>query len=146
MNLFTIGFAQKTASEFFKKISDNKIDLLIDIRLNNKSQLAGFTKGEDLEYFLKTICNCDYQHLLEFAPTKEILDDYRNKKISWIGYEDRFLPLIEDRKCVIGFNERFKNYNNICLLCSEPKANMCHRRLVAEAIAKHNDGVVIKHI
>lgn len=146
MLLFTMGFAQKSAKEFFSKISENKIDLLIDIRLNNKSQLAGFTKGDDLEYFLKTICNCDYQHLLEFSPTKEILDDYRNKKINWFQYEDRFIPLIESRKCAENFVERFKKYNNICLLCSEPKANMCHRRLVAEAIEKHNDGIVIKHI
>lgn len=146
MILFTMGFAQKDAEQFFKKISDNKIDLLIDVRLNNKSQLAGFTKGNDLKYFLKVICNCGYIHLLEFAPTKEILDAYRKKEIDWAQYEERFVSLLESRKCTENFTERFKDYNNVCLLCTEPQADMCHRRLVAEAVSMHNDGVKVKHI
>ena len=146
MVVYTMGFAQKSAAEFFKNISDNDIDLLIDVRLNNKSQLAGFTKGDDLQYFLKVICNCGYEHLLEFAPTKEILEAYRKKQIEWIRYENKFAALIESRKCVENFKERFSGFNNICLLCSEPTANMCHRRLVAEAIAKHNEGIAIRHI
>ena len=93
MNLYTIGFAQKTASMFFELMKENNIDLLLDIRLNNKSQLAGFTKGQDLKYFLSEICNCDYIHYLYYAPTKDILDDYKHKKISWEQYEERYINL-----------------------------------------------------
>ena len=92
MKLYTIGFTQKSAREFFNKIKNNNIDLLIDIRLNNISQLAGFAKGKDLEYFLKEICNCEYAHDDVFAPTKELLDNYRANKVSWKEYENVFVP------------------------------------------------------
>ncbi len=90
MIIYTIGFTQKTAKQFFNHIHSNGIELLIDIRLNNSSQLAGFTKGADLKYFLSEICHCEYLHCIEFAPTKKILDDYRSKKISWAEYEKQY--------------------------------------------------------
>ena len=146
MIIYTIGFTQKTAKEFFNKIKDNKVNLLIDIRLNNVSQLAGFAKGKDLEYFLKEICDCEYAHDDIFAPTKELLDAYRAKKVSWNEYEKVFKRIMDER----GVNERFKKlymkYDNICLLCTEPTAEQCHRRLIAEHLKKNIENVEIIHI
>jgi uncharacterized protein YeaO (DUF488 family) len=127
-------------------LKDNKIDLLLDIRLNNKSQLAGFTKGEDLVYFLKEICGCDYEHNLDFAPTKEILDAYKSKQISWADYEMNYTTLIKERDAVEIFFNRYENYQNIVLLCSEPTADKCHRRLAAERIVESKPNTSIAHI
>ena len=146
MNLFTIGFTQKSAKTFFELIKTNHMDLLIDIRLNNKSQLAGFTKGEDLKYFLSEICGCEYVHCLEYAPTKEILDGYKQKHISWKEYEEKYNELIMKRGNHRNFQTKYAAYENICLLCSEPTAEHCHRRLAAELIAKHNPQVIITHL
>jgi len=134
MNIYTIGFTQKNAKTFFETIKKNNINLLIDIRLNNKSQLAGFSKGEDLQYFLPTICNCEYLYCPEFAPDTETLDLYKGKKISWNEYEVRYTKLINERNVVKQFFSRFNKYNNMVLLCSEPTAEQCHRRLLANMI------------
>lgn len=146
MIIYTIGFTQKTAKEFFNKIKDNKVNLLIDIRLNNVSQLAGFAKGKDLEYFLKEICDCEYAHDDVFAPTKELLDAYRAKKVSWNEYEKVFNGIMDQR----GVGERFKKlymkYDNVCLLCTEPIAEQCHRRLVAEHLNNNIGNIEIVHI
>jgi len=146
MTIFTMGFTQKNAQQFFELIKSNKIDLLIDIRLNNKSQLAGFTKGPDLAYFLKQLCNCEYSHCVDFAPTKEILDNYKKGTTTWIDYENSFIPLIEKRKIENLFVSQYSHFNNICLLCSEPTPQMCHRRLVADYLKNHIPKVSIKHI
>lgn len=147
MNLFTIGFTQKTAEQFFSLIEENQIELLVDIRLNNKSQLAGFTKGDDLCYFLRKICNCDYRYCEEYAPTKNILDRYKKKEISWSEYVLEYTPLMKSRKAPQKFIERFQNYNNVCLLCSEPTPEQCHRRLFAEMIKDvANEEIKIIHI
>lgn len=146
MVINTIGFTQKTAEDFFELIKKADVQLLIDIRLNNKSQLAGFSKGSDLVYFLKTICNCEYKHCDEFAPTKEILDDYKKKKITWDGYVEQFLLLMEKRGVIKRFMDRFGKYERVCLLCSEPTPEKCHRRLVAEMIAKDFPEVKIQHL
>ena len=98
INLFTIGFTQKSAKQFFDTLKKAGIKTVIDTRLNNISQLAGFTKKTDLEYFLKTIDNIDYVHLLDLAPTKDILDDYKKKKGDWETYEQKFLQLIAERQ------------------------------------------------
>lgn len=146
MNLFTIGFTKKSAKDFFELIKLYEIDLLIDIRLNNKSQLAGFTKGNDLEYFLKEICNCKYKHCLEYAPTKEILDNYKKSKITWETYENEYYLLMNERNNFKDFYKNYISYKNICLLCSEPTPEYCHRRLAAEMILKYNENIVLKHI
>ena len=144
MIICTMGFAQKNAKTFFELLKENKVEALIDIRLNNKSQLAGFTKGNDLEYFLPILCDCEYYHEIDFAPTKEILDSYKDKKTTWIEYENAFIPLIEERGIKALFDEKYRKYNCVCLLCSEPTPEQCHRRLVSEYVAKKND--IIKHI
>lgn len=146
MTIYTIGFAQKSAEQFFELLKKNDIEMLVDVRLNNKSQLAGFTKENDLKYFLKNICNCEYQHCIEFAPTKEILDNYKKGKIDWKQYVEQFIPLMKKRNAVELFYKRFERYNNVCLLCSEPTPVQCHRRLLAELIAQTDSNVTLKHI
>ena len=145
MKLYTMGFTQKTAKEFFDKIKDNKIQLLLDIRINNVSQLAGFAKGKDLEYFLNEICKCEYAHDITFAPTKELLDDYRAKKTSWQEYEVVFKDIMSERKIEDAF-KKYLAYDRVCLLCSEPTAVQCHRRLVAEYLKSKISNIEIIHI
>ena len=146
MTLYTIGFTQKTAKQFFELIRINKINVLLDIRLNNKSQLAGFTKGEDLEYFLFEISRCRYEHCLQYAPTKEILDDYRKKRITWNEYVERYNVLMNERNNYHRFFDAFSEEDHICLLCSEPTAERCHRRVLAEMIIHENPDTVLKHL
>ena len=132
--IYTMGFTQKSAEQFFMLIMKYNIDLLIDVRLNNQSQLAAFTKGKDLEFFLKTICKCGYSHELSFAPTKELLNDYKKGVIDWNGYVTVFQQLIEKRKMAEIFERKYKEFDRVLLLCSEPTPECCHRRLVAEAV------------
>lgn len=146
MIIYTIGFTQKSAEQFFEAIKMNKIEILVDVRLNNKSQLAGFTKGSDLSYFLKEICRTEYIHCVEFAPTKELLADYQKKNITWAQYEKQFDMILELRGDYEKFCSRFINYDRVCLLCSEPDAEHCHRRLVAEKIQSTDSLVSIVHI
>lgn len=146
MVLYTIGFTQKSAQQLFELIKSNNIDILVDIRLNNKSQLAGFTKGDDLRYFLKEICNCEYQHCIEYAPTKDILDGYKKKTISWDEYVRQYIPLMQKRNVVQKFAERFSKYRAVCLLCSEPTPEYCHRRLLSEMIIADYPAITVKHI
>ena len=143
MKIYTMGFTQKSAEVFFEKIKKNNIEILIDIRLNNQSQLAGFAKGKDLVYFLDRLCQCDYRHELKFAPDKELLDDYKKGRIDWDGYVPRFQKLIDNRSMVKLFQSRYSDYNSVLLLCSEPTPEQCHRRLLAEAIAKETGDEII---
>ena len=131
-SLYTIGFSGKNAKTFFSLLSSKEIKTLIDVRLNNVSQLAGYTKKNDLEFFLEKICNIKYLHLEILAPTKEILDGYKNKKISWNEYEEKYMTLINNRK----IENLLKNidFDHACLLCSEPTADRCHRRLAANKL------------
>jgi uncharacterized protein (DUF488 family) len=144
IDLFTIGFTKKKAETFFTKLKNVKVTKLIDIRLNNVSQLAGFTKKEDLIYFLKELCNCDYRHEPLLAPTKEILDGYKKKNIEWSEYEFQFNRLMEDREAykLVRPNELDK----ACLLCSEPTPDKCHRRLVAEYLKRYFKDIEIIHL
>lgn len=142
--LFTIGFTKINAQTFFSKIQKSGVTKLIDIRLKNVSQLAGFAKRDDLIFFLRELCNCDYKHVPFFAPTKEILDAYKNKQIDWNEYVHRFSRLIKDRK--IETKITLGELNNSCLLCSESTAEQCHRRLVAEYFKEKFGDIDIKHL
>lgn len=146
MKLYTIGFTKKSAKDFFEIIKHNNIQLLIDIRLNNKSQLAGFTKGNDLKYFLDVICKCDYTHEMCFAPTKEILDSYKKKTIDWNNYTSSYVALMKKRSAVKLFLNKFYKYEKVCLLCSEPVPDKCHRRLLAELIQEADSEIVVSHL
>jgi len=144
LNLYTIGFVKKSAEEFFGQLVKNNIKRVIDIRLNNKSQLAGYTKNKDLKYFLITIWNIDYIHKVEFAPTKELLNSYKKKLITWDDYEKKYNEILEERKILENID--YALFDNACLLCSEPTAKNCHRRLLAEYLAKHNKPINVIHI
>jgi uncharacterized protein (DUF488 family) len=142
--LYTIGFTKKKAEKFFELIKKNNIKYLVDIRLNNVSQLAGFAKRDDLKYFLKQICNCEYRHMPEIAPTKEILDGYKKKQISWDEYVVQYNTLIKKR--IIESKLSLSELDGSCFLCSEPTADMCHRRLAAEYLKKQYKELKIKHL
>ena len=142
--LYTIGYTKKSARTFFSALKSSKISLLLDIRLNNTSQLAGYTKKEDLEYFLETICSCSYKHLPQFAPTKEILDNYHNKRIAWLDYEKQFNALLGNRQPITVLD--INHIDHACLLCAEPTPEYCHRRLVAEYINEAISGITIQHL
>ncbi len=144
MTLFTMGFAGKPAEVFFRKLQQAGVRRLVDVRLNNVSQLAGFTKKQDIEFFLREIAGIAYVHRPGLAPTKEILDDYKKKRIDWPEYERRFNDLLNERRP----EEQLKQeeFGSACLLCSEPKADKCHRRLAAEYLAQKWGNVEIRHI
>lgn len=144
IDLFTIGFTKKTAQKFFEILKEAGIKRVIDTRLNNVSQLAGFTKKTDLQYFLKTIGDIEYVHLLELAPTKDILDEYKKKKGDWAIYEQKFLQLIEDRQIETQVSPEL--IKDACLLCSEAKPHHCHRRLVADYLNKKWGNINICHL
>lgn len=144
ITLYTIGFTKKNAKTFFSKLRSVGVKKLIDIRLNNVSQLAGFAKRDDLIFFLKELCNCDYKHMPIFAPTKEILDAYKKKQIDWDEYVRRFSRLIKDRN--IESKITTEELNNSCLLCSEPTPEKCHRRLISEYFKEHFEDIEIQHL
>ena len=144
ITLYTIGFTKKSARDFFSLLKKFGVKKIIDIRLNTTSQLAGFAKKDDLSYFLSEICQCKYQLLPEFAPTKDILDGYHEKKISWSEYELLFKKLIEERKP--GKFLSVSDLDNACLLCAEPTPDKCHRRLVAEYLKSIFPEIVVNHI
>ncbi len=128
MKIFTIGFTKKSAEVFFTRIQAADVRRLVDVRLNNVSQLAGFTKKNDLRYFTKTICNIEYLHLPELAPTAEILDAYKKQNGDWEVYERQFVDLMRSRD--IEHTASRALLDGACLLCSEEKPDHCHRRLV----------------
>jgi len=144
IELFTIGFTKKSAELFFESLKKNNIRTLIDIRLNNVSQLAGYTKKEDLKYFLKKICNINYLHITDLAPTDDILKQYRKKEINWIEYEAIFKDLLNTRHPENFIKPEQLDYS--CLLCSEHTATHCHRRLVAEHFKLIYKNINITHI
>lgn len=144
INLSTIGFTKKTASDFFELLKKAKIKCIIDTRLNNVSQLAGFAKKKDLKYFLKEIADIDYIHLLELAPTKDILDDYKKNKGEWSIYEKKFRELMIKREIEKKLDPEIMQ--DSCLLCSEAEPHYCHRRLVAEYLREQWGNINIRHL
>ncbi len=144
INLFTIGFTQKTAQEFFDTLVNAGVRRVIDTRLNNISQLAGFAKRKDLEYFLTKIGQIEYIHILDLAPTKDILDEYKKHGGDWDNYEKKFLQLISDREIEQKISPQI--FNDGCLLCSEAKPHHCHRRLVAEYLQNKWGNMNINHL
>jgi len=142
--LYTIGFTKKSAKKFFDLLKKNKVRKIIDTRLKSESQLSGFAKGTDLKYFAKEFFNIDYIHRLDFAPTKEILNSYRKKEITWDEYTIQYLKLLENRK--LDGKISFRDLNNSCLLCSEEKPDKCHRKLLAEFIKQKYPDIKIIHL
>jgi uncharacterized protein (DUF488 family) len=144
INLYTIGFTQKTAKKFFETLLNAGVTRIIDTRLNNVSQLAGFTKRSDLEYFLEKIGGIKYTHILDMAPTKEILDAYKKNNGDWEIYEKEFLKLMRERELDKKISPDI--LEGSCLLCSEAKPHNCHRRLVAEYLSEKLGNINISHL
>lgn len=144
IRIVTAGFTKKNAREFFTRLKSSGVKRLVDVRLNNTSQLAGFAKREDLAYFLDAILGVEYVHLPILAPTQEMLDAYKKSRGSWEEFEKRFLDLMAARE--IERNVDRAVLDDGCLLCSEEKPHHCHRRLVAEYLRDKWGGVKIEHI
>jgi uncharacterized protein (DUF488 family) len=144
VQLFTIGFTKKSARTFFGLLRDSGASGLIDVRLNNVSQLAGFAKRDDLEFFLKEICGMSYSHLTSLAPTQPMLDGYKKRGGDWTAYEADFLNLMRKRRIEETIDPIV--LDNTVLLCSEEKPHHCHRRLVAEYLQERWDDVEITHL
>lgn len=146
MKLYTIGFTQKTARQFFELIRQNNIQCLVDIRLRPSGQLAGFARKEDLPYFLEALADgCAYVHLPELAPTREILDSYRSGG-EWADYVKQFEALMDERGIPDQLDRSLFENAACCLLCSEATPEQCHRRLVAERLQLHWPGVEVIHL
>lgn len=143
MKLYTIGFTKTTAEHFFDRLKRSGTTKLVDVRLNNVSQLSGFAKRDDLKFFAETICAIGYRHVPKLAPTKEILDDFKKRKGDWSEYESKFLDLMAERK-IEELNK--DDLDGGCLLCSEDKPHHCHRRLVAEYLNDKWGDVQIVHL
>jgi uncharacterized protein (DUF488 family) len=143
MKLFTIGFTKTSAENFFSRLSKAHVRKLVDVRLNNVSQLSGFAKKDDLRYFSKTICGIEYEHFQELAPTQDILNEYMKSKGAWSVYADKFCDLMVRRKIE---NIDRSRLDGGCLLCSEDKPHHCHRRLVAEYLRGKWGDVEIEHL
>lgn len=142
--IYTIGFTRKSAEVFFNRLITNGVEKVIDVRLNNISQLAGFTKKDDLKYFLKTIGGISYEHQPLLAPTNELMGAYKSKKIAWPEFERQFRLLLWERQV----ETRIKpgTLDRACLLCSEASAENCHRRLAAEYFAEKDTGITVEHL
>ncbi|QDH61607.1 DUF488 domain-containing protein [Pandoraea pnomenusa] len=143
MKIFTIGFTQKSAEDFFTRLKRSGAKTLVDVRLNNVSQLAGFAKKDDLRFFTKNLCGMGYQHVPSLAPTKDMLDEYKKNGGEWDIYAKRFLDLMANRR--IEEMDR-SQLDGGCLLCSEDKPHHCHRRLVAEYLRSKWGDVEIEHL
>lgn len=144
IHTFTIGFTKKSAKSFFTKLHEAGVRRIVDVRLNNSSQLAGFAKRDDLEFFLKGLYDIEYVHLPELAPTKDILDEYKKNKGDWSVYEREFLELMDKRRIQDSVPKEL--IAGGCLLCSEHLPNHCHRRLVVEYLARHWGNIETTHI
>ena len=145
ITLYTIGFTKKSAERFFGLLRDNGVKQLVDIRINNSSQLAGFAKGKDLVFFVNEICHIPYQHIVDFAPTKELLDQWHKNEVTWTEYEEIYTKMLKDREIVKKYG--VKSFDGACFLCSEDTPEQCHRRLLAEYMKEHSkEEVRIVHL
>ena len=131
IDIYTIGFTKKGAEKFFELLRDASITRLVDTRINNRSQLSGFAKRDDLIFFLDELLDAEYIHDTDLAPTKELLDKWRNDEISWNKYEERFTELMTEREIEVKLDKSIFDDPTV-LLCSEHKPDHCHRRLVVE--------------
>jgi uncharacterized protein (DUF488 family) len=144
MKVFTIGFTKKNAEQFFACLKQPGLQRVLDTRLNNVSQLAGFTKKDDLRFFLREVGHIDYVHLPALAPTQAMLDAYKKNGGDWETYEKQFLALMAERRIETSIDKDL--VAGACLLCSEATPHHCHRRLVAEYLRGKWGDVDIQHL
>ena len=138
MTLYTIGFTKSTAEHFFKRLREAGVEVVLDVRLKNNSQLAGFARTPDIGYFLGGLIDAEYIHDPYLAPTDEILTAYKKKQINWTEYEERFTDLLIERNADAYLAENYADakVKKYCLLCSEDTPERCHRRLIAERMSR----------
>lgn len=136
MEIYTIGFTQTTAEHFFGRLKAAGVERLLDVRLNNSSQLAGFAKAQDLPFFSEELLGARYEHDPRLAPTQDLLDEYKKRKGDWGVYERGFLNLMAERQIERTLSPAEFD-TPTALLCSEATAENCHRRLVCEYLAGH---------
>jgi uncharacterized protein (DUF488 family) len=144
--IYTIGFTQKTAQNFFELLKNNNIEVILDIRLNNTSQLAGFAKYPDIKYFLHKICDINYIHDTKFSPTEATLKRYKKREIEWSQYVEEFNQTMAIRNIHSHIQSGYMTNKKICLLCSESAADQCHRRLVANEFKEVINDLKIIHL
>lgn len=145
MKVYTIGFTKKSAEEFFTLIKNSGTQRVIDVRRNNTSQLSGFAKENDLKFFLKELCDVDYVHVLDLAPTEEILLPYRHKEHTWQVFKANYLELLVQRKIEKTLDKKL--LDNSCLLCGEPKPEHCHREFLIEYLQAHwKEKIDVEHL
>jgi uncharacterized protein (DUF488 family) len=144
MRIYTLGFTRKSAQEFFDTLKRNNIKQIVDIRLNNISQLAGFTKRDNLKYFLRELCGVDYYHFDFLAPTKEIRDKYAKSR-DWDIYAREYIELLESRSILDILDKSFFD-RKTCFLCSEASPDHCHRRLLTQYLEEHWGDIEVLHL
>lgn len=144
IQLYTIGFTKKPAETFFRLLKNSGVKRLVDTRINNVSQLSGFAKAPDIQYFAAEIGNISYEHNIDLAPTKSLLAHYRAKELTWPEYETEYLNLLDVRK--IAQKIDIEKLHQNCLLCSEHKPEKCHRRLLAEYLQQVKNDIRITHL
>jgi uncharacterized protein (DUF488 family) len=144
MVVFTIGFTRSSAESFFGRLRKAKVKRVVDVRLNNVSQLAGFAKKADLSFFLEAICGIGYVHELRLAPEPQMLDAYRKQGGSWAEYEKRYLELLRRRQVEKALGRDL--LEGAALLCSEDAPDHCHRRVAAEYLARKWGDLEIRHL
>ena len=145
ITLYTIGLTKKSAEQFFNLLRDNGVKQLVDVRISNNSQLAGFAKGKDLEFFTNEICHIPYQHIVDFAPTKELLDQWHKQEVTWPEYVEFYTKILKSREVIKKYG--VKSFDSACFLCSEDTPEQCHRRLLAEFMQEHSkEKVYIIHL
>ncbi len=145
MEIYTIGFTQTSAEHFFGRLTGAGVRRVLDVRLNNSSQLAGFAKARDLPYFLDRLVGATYEHEPLLAPTQELLDAFKKRKGDWATYERGFLELMRERSVETALDPAGFS-TPTALLCSEAGPEQCHRRLVCEYLAGHWDRVAAIHL
>ncbi len=153
MKLFTIGFKGRSAENFFRTLKNTGVQKLIDVRRKNASQLAGFTKGPDLQYFLQECFNIAYEHIPEFGPSEELLKEYQTRlgekkkdDAAWACYVEKFGNEVLSQVTIERFQKATVGCESVCLLCSEQNSERCHRRLLAEYLMKHLPNIEVEHL
>ena len=144
LQLYTIGFTKKNAQRFFTLLAEAGVRRVVDVRLNNVSQLAGYAKRDDLQFFLQKVSGIDYVHLPDLAPDQPLLDAYKKERGSWADYEQRFLALMAERQ--IEHTAAAQLRDGDCLLCSEHEPQHCHRRLVLEYLERSGVTMTVRHL
>jgi uncharacterized protein (DUF488 family) len=145
MKLFTIGFTETSANSFFSRLENAKVADVIDVRLKADSQLSGFAKKKDLPFLLSRISEIGYRHEMLLAPTKDMLDAYKKRQMSWDSYAEAYMTLLESRS--VASRLAPETFEKNCLLCSEALPHKCHRRLAAEYLKREWGGdVEIVHL